>query len=73
MSTVFETNMKSDKNPELFNSYQLSEHIDKFPNGLVSVALPFKITTPNIRLSGLSAHILPLSIQSKINLDPIRF
>lgn len=72
-TAVFETGRDKEKNPELFESSNWGGHNDQFKNGPTSVALDIDFNSPNVRLSGLPSHTLPLSLQNTVNVtDPIR-
>lgn len=71
-SAVFENNLPETQYPDLYQASEFDYKTDVAKNGPTSVAMTFDFVTPDVRLSGLASHSLPLNLPTTLNSDPIR-
>jgi alpha 1,3-glucosidase len=73
-TAVFESGREPDRNPELFAPIDFNGAHDPVKNGPTGVALSLQFHAPGVRLSGLAAHTLPLTLPVTAPAsEPIRF
>lgn len=70
---IYETQRDKEKYPDLYNEHDFNGFHDVFPNGPTSVAMSFRFSGKQTRISGLPSHTLPLSLSSTLGGEPIRF
>jgi alpha 1,3-glucosidase len=73
-AAVFESAREPDRNPELFEPVDFDGVRDAVRNGPTAVALSLQFHAPGVRLSGLAAHTLPLTLPPTVGFsEPVRF